>query len=232
MFSSHSRFFDSNTRGTFFHNPNFLNSTGLSLSSYSTAHINNSNPYKNHPSKPILKSNIPFQKKSVSQIKKENLINRQNSNRNMIESMYRSGRFFRYELGAPYTGTHKMHLSMLEERSRSLIPDVDVEKSKMIYMKQQCINLRNELKNDYRKLKEEMQDEVDNLQLKFMQSLNRQKIENAETRKKIKDAGSDLVETKNLIAELKIRINSLKLRIDGKPMFNEDGRPELNTVID
>lgn len=178
--------------------------------------------------------NLPHHKKCLSQLKiKRKPLPRDLSNRNMIESMYRSGRFFRYEIGSPYNNpTHKSHLSMIENRSRSMIPDVEVEKNRLVLFKEECKNLRTELKSDYRQLKQEMEEEVNALQLRFMQSLSKQKIENADTRAKLKDAGKDFVETKNLIAELKIRIDSLKLRIDGLPMFNEDGRPDLNTKID
>ena len=77
-----------------------------------------------------------------------------------------------------------------------------------------------------------MDDEVNNLQLKLMQNLNEQKIENNKNNKSIKEVKNDLLDTKNLITELKMRVNSLKLRIDGKEMFNKEGLPILETKID
>ena len=49
----------------------------------------------------------------------------------------------------------------------------------------------------------------------------------------IKQVGKELVDAKNLIVELKNRINSLNLRIDGKKTYNssgiliQDGKDEL-----
>ena len=39
----------------------------------------------------------------------------------------------------------------------------------------------------------------------------------------IKQVGKELVDAKNLIVELKNRINSLNLRIDGKKTYNSSG---------
>ena len=41
-----------------------------------------------------------------------------------------------------------------------------------------------------------------------------------------------MLETEDFVMELKDRINSLKLRIDGNGMFNEDGIPVLQTKIE
>ena len=77
-----------------------------------------------------------------------------------------------------------------------------------------------------------MNEEVNNLQLKLMQNLNGQKIENNKNNKEISQIKKDFLDTKNLITELKMRVNSLKLRVDGKEMFNKDGLPILETRID
>ena len=185
--------------------------------------------YKNYNSTGY--SSIPFQQKSLSQIKRENLQSKQN-NRKYIETMYRSGNFFKYDLNAPHTGTHKSHLGYLEERARSMIPEIDFEKNRLMIFNTQCINLRNDQRNEYNNLKRDMLDEVDNLQIKFIQNLNRQKIESNKVKIEIKDIKNGFLDTKNLIAELKHRVNSLKLRIDGKPFFNADGLPVLDTKIE
>ena len=77
-----------------------------------------------------------------------------------------------------------------------------------------------------------MNEEVNNLQLKLMQNLNGQKIENNKNNKEISQIKKDFLDTKNLITELKMRVNSLKLRIDGKEIFNKEGYPILETKID
>ena len=40
----------------------------------------------------------------------------------------------------------------------------------------------------------------------------------------IKQIGKDLLDSKNLIVELKNRINSLNLRIEGKKTYNSSGK--------
>ena len=175
-------------------------------------------------------STLPFQQKSLSQIKRENLLAQQ-SNRKYIETMYKSGNFFDYDLTMPHTGTHKSHLQRLEDKTRSMIPELDFEKNRLMIFNTQCVNLRNKQKNDYNKLRRDMLDEVDNLQIKFTQNLNRQKIENNKNKTEIKEIKNEFLDTKNLITELKVRVNSLKLRIDGTPVFNADGLPVLQTKI-
>ena len=175
-------------------------------------------------------NSIPFQQKSISQIKKENQLSKQ-YNRSFIETMYRSGNNFKYNLSPPHQGTHRSHLQSLEDRVRSLVPEMDFEKNRLNMFNTQCINLRNDLKNDYKSLKREMLDEVDNLQIKLTQNLSTQKNINKKTIFEINEIGKDLVVSKNLIVELKKRINSLQLRIDGRKAYNSDGIPILDTKI-
>ena len=176
-------------------------------------------------------SSLPFQQKTLSQIKRENQKSRE-SNRKYIETMYRSGGYFNYDLRSPHLGTHRSHLGVLEEKTRSMVPELDFEKNRLMIFNTQCINLRNDQKNEYNNLRREMLDEVDNLQIKFTQNLNRQKIENNKNKKEISDIKNDLLDTKNLLCELKVRANALKLRIDGSPVFNADGMPVLETKIE
>ena len=179
-----------------------------------------------------LSRSIPFKQKSISQIKQENLQSRQ-YNRSFIETMYRSGNKFKFDLSNPYEGTYRAQLKYLENRVTGFVPEIDFEKNRLCMFNTQCINLRNDMKNDYKSLKNEMQNEVDNLQLKLMQELNGQKNANKKGFYEIKQIGKELVDAKNLIVELKNRINSLNLRIDGKKTYNssgiliQDGKDEL-----
>ena len=65
----------------------------------------------------------------------------------------------------------------MEEKTRAMIPELDFEKNRLMIFNAQYINLRNDLKKDYTNLIKEMLDEVDNLQIKFVQNINREKIE-------------------------------------------------------
>ena len=146
--------------------------------------------------------------------------------------MYRSVNIFKYNLSPPHPGTYRSHLQALEDRARSMIPELDFEKNRLNIFNTQCINLRMDLKNDYKYLRRDMLDEVDNLQNKLTQNLNNQKNANKKTILEIKEISKELVDSKNLIIELKKRINSLQLRIDGKKAYNSDGIPVLDTKIE
>jgi len=174
---------------------------------------------------------MPNYQRTISQIKRENQLSRE-SNRKYIETMYKTGGFFNYDLRPPHLGTHRSHLYSLERRVRDMVPEMDFEKNRLMIFHTQCINFRNDQKNDYKVLKNEMNEEVNNLQLKLMRNLNGQKIENNKINKEISQIKKDFLDTKNLITELKMRVNSLKLRVDGKEMFNKDGLPILETRID
>ena len=170
---------------------------------------------------------LPYNPKTISQIKKDNQLSRE-SNRKYIETMYRTGGFFNYDLKSPHKGTHRSHLYDLEKRARDMVPEVDFEKNRLMIFNTQCINLRNDQKNEYNSLRRDMLDEVDNLQMKFTQNLNKQKIENNKNIKEINELKNEFLDSKNLMTELKMRVNSLKLRIDGKAMYNADGIPVLD----
>ena len=174
---------------------------------------------------------LPYNQKTISQIKRDNQITRE-SNRKYIETMYRTGGFFNYDLKQPHIGTHRSHLYDLEKRARDMVPEVDFEKNRLMIFNTQCINMRNDQKNEYNSLRRDMLDEVDNLQMKLTQNLNKQKITNTQNIKEIKELKNQFLDSKNLVAELKMRVNSLKLRIDGTPMYNTDGIPVLNSKLD
>ena len=170
---------------------------------------------------------VPYNQKTISQIKKDNELMRQN-NRKYIETMYRTGGFFSYDINPPHTGTHRSHLYNLEKRTRDMVPELDFEKNRLNIFHTQCINMRNDQKNEYNLLRKDMLDEVDNLQMKLTQNLNNQKITNLKNKKEIKELKNEFLDSKNLMTELKMRVSSLKLRIDGTSMYNDDGIPVLN----
>ena len=174
---------------------------------------------------------LPYNQRTISQIKRENQMSKE-SNRKYIETMYKTGGFFNYDLRPPHTGSHRSHLYNLETRARNMIPELDFEKNRLMIFNTQCINLRNDKKNEYNSLRRDMLDEVDNLQLKLTQGLNKQKITNNKNLKEIKQLKNELLDSKNLMTELKTRVNSLKLRVDGMHMYNADGIPVLDTKID
>ena len=179
----------------------------------------------------LYNNTLPYNQKTISQIKRDNQLSRE-SNRKYIETMYKTGGFFNYDLKSPHAGTHRSHLYDLEKKARDMVPEIEFEKNRLMIFNTQCVNLRNDQKNDYKTLRRDMLDEVDNLQMKLTQGLNNQKITNNINNKEIKELKNEFLDSKNLIAELKMRVNSLKLRIDGTAMYNADGIPVLNTKLD
>ncbi len=169
--------------------------------------------------------------KTISEIKRENLQTRQ-STYNYIESMYRTGGTFKYNLKKPYFGSHRYHLGSMENYVTGIKKNNLDNKNNVYYLQNDCENLRQELKNNYNNLKYEMNSEIDNLQMKFNSELNKQKIQNNIINKEMKELKKEMLDSQNLLTELKQRIDSLKLRIDGKEMYNEDGLPVLQTNIE
>ena len=168
--------------------------------------------------------------KTISEIKRENLQTRQ-STYNYIESMYRTGGTFKYNLKKPHIGSHRSHLGYMEDYIRKVKRD-DFERENKIYLLQnECEIMRLNLKDDYKNLKYEMNTQIDNLQMKFNSELGKQKVSNNNINKEMKELKKEMLDSQNLLTELKQRINSLKLRIDGNEMYNEDGIPVLQTQI-
>ncbi len=169
--------------------------------------------------------------KTISQIKRENLQTR-HSTYNYIDQMYRTGNSFKYNLRKPHIGSHRSHLGRLENYVRSFSVNSPSETNQYNTLITEVDVMRSRLRDDYKNLKYQMNTEIDNLQMKFNLELGKQKIRNTKINNQMKEFKKEMVESQNLVIELKDRINSLKLRIDGKKMYNEDNLPVLQTKIE
>ena len=196
---------------------NKLNNTNKNL--YSTGYSTRGNKTFSYNPKPL------------NQIKRDSQLSRE-SNRKYIELMYRKGGFFDYENKKPHLGSYRSYLYNLEQNARSMVPELDFEKNRLMIFNTQCINLRNDQKYNYKTLKDELNTEVDNLQMKLSQNLNGQKVINNKNQNELNELKKEYLDSKNLITELKMRVNALQLRIDGTKMYNSDGIPVLNTKIE
>ena len=175
---------------------NSLKMKPLDRTNYEQTYRANSTGYSS-----LYNKTVPYNQKTISQIKRDNESTRQ-SNRKYIETMYRTGGFFNYNLRPPHIGTHRSHLYFLEKKARDMVPEVDFEKNRLMIFNTQCINMRNDQKNEYKSLRRDMLDEVDNLQNKLTQNLNNQKITNLKNIKEIKELKNEFLDTKNLLTEL------------------------------
>ena len=169
--------------------------------------------------------------KTISQIKRENLQTR-HSTYNYIDQMYRTGNSFKYNLRKPHIGSHRSHLERLENYVRSFSVNSPNQTNQYNSLIGEIDVMRSQLRDDYKNLKYQMNTEIDNLQMKFNLELGKQKIRNTKINNQMKEFKKEMVESQNLVIELKDRINSLKLRIDGKEMYNEDNLPVLQTKIE
>ena len=169
--------------------------------------------------------------KTISQIKRENLQTR-HSTYNYIDQMYRTGNSFKYNLRKPHIGSHRSHLGRLENYVRSFSVNSPSETNQYNTLITEVDVMRSRLRDDYKNLKYQMNTEIDNLQMKFNLELGKQKIRNTKINNQMKEFKKEMIESQNLVIELKDRINSLKLRIDGKKMYNEDNLPVLQTKIE
>ena len=104
--------------------------------------------------------------KTISEIKRENLQTRQ-STYNYIDTMYKTGTNFKYNFKRPYIGSHRFHLSSLENKVKENSKFTPDDVIKINILKNECDVLRINLRENYSKLKYEMITEIDNLQSKF-----------------------------------------------------------------
>ena len=169
--------------------------------------------------------------KTISQIKRENLQTR-HSTYNYIDQMYRTGNSFKYNLRKPHIGSHRSHLERLENYVRSFSVNSPNQTNQYNSLIGEIDVMRSQLRDDYKNLKYQMNTEIDNLQMKFNMELGNQKVKNTRINNQMKEFKKEMIESQNLVIELKDRINSLKLRIDGKQMYNEDNLPVLQTKIE
>ncbi len=169
--------------------------------------------------------------KTISQIKRENLQTR-HSTYNYIDQMYRTGNSFKYNLRKPHIGSHRSHLERLENYVRSFSVNSPNQTNQYNSLIGEIDVMRSQLRDDYKNLKYQMNTEIDNLQMKFNMELGNQKVKNTRINNQMKEFKKEMIESQNLVIELKDRINSLKLRIDGKEMYNEDNLPVLQTKIE
>ena len=169
--------------------------------------------------------------KTISEIKRENLQTR-HSTYNYIDQMYRTGNSFKYNLRKPHIESHRSHLGRLENYVRSFSVNSPNDNNQYNSLVSEVDVMRRRLKDDYYQLKSEMNNEIDNCQVKFQLEYKKSKIQSKKTNQEMKNLKKEIIDCQNFVIELKDRINSLKLRIDGNKMYNEDNLPVLQTKIE
>lgn len=151
---------------------------------------------------------------AISQIKRENSETRQ-STRSYIETMYRSGNSFKYDLMSTHQGSHKFKLGELEMRTKEMNSNMNQHKNSIDAFRIQVQNMRREFDEEYKDIRQDITEEIDDFQMKFSMEMNKQKKKNLEINQDMDDLKNELLKSKNLLVELLQRTKSLQLRIDG-----------------
>ena len=129
--------------------------------------------------------------------------------------MYRSGNSFKYDLVHTHNGSHKFKLGGLEMKTKEMSNEINVHKNNLDSFKVQIQNMRREFDDEYKELKRDINEEIDDFQMKFCMEMNKQKKKNLEINLDMNDLKNELLKSKNLLVELMQRTKTLQLRIDG-----------------
>ena len=138
------------------------------------------------------------------------------STRSYIETMYRSGGEFQYDMVRTHQGSHKYKLNGIENRSKDLISEMNCHKNNLMLLKTQSENMKREFNENYQRLKGDINDEIDDFQMKLSMEMNKQKKKHVEINKEMNELKNDIVKSKNLLCELKDRVKALQLRVNGE----------------
>lgn len=76
--------------------------------------------------------------------------------------------------------------------------------------------MNKEFKENWRKLKNELNCEIDNVEMEFNIELNKQKIQTTLIKYEIKKLKQLMWDNQSLLTQLKTRIKNLKYKIDGE----------------
>lgn len=152
---------------------------------------------------------------AISQIKRENMETRQ-STRSYIETMYRSGNSFKYDMVNTYQGSHRFKLGGLEMRNKELVKENNEHKNNLNLFEVQIQNMKREFDEEYKEVKRDINEEIDDFQMKFSMEMNKQKKKNMQINQDMNELKNELVNSKNLLVELMRRTKALQLRIDGE----------------
>lgn len=114
-----------------------------------------------------------------------------------------------------HQGSHKFKLGGLEMRTKEMSNDMNQHKNNIDSFKIQVQNMRREFDEEYKEIRRDITEEIDDFQMKFCMEMNKQKKKNLEINQDMNDLKNELLKSKNLLVELLQRTKALQLRIDG-----------------
>lgn len=128
--------------------------------------------------------------------------------------MFRSGNSFKYDLNGQH-GNYKLKLASFEVSTQEICKESAEHKVDLQNLKIQSDNMKRTFNQDYAEVRRNITEEIDDFKNKLKMEFNQQGIKTLENQRAIALLSNDLLETKNLVIELKHRLAGLKLRIEG-----------------
>ena len=165
-------------------------------------------------------------KNSISQSLRETF----DTNSSYINEMYKKGKMFEYD-NISLIGSHRSNLGNMEDLVRENGKKSNNDKKILNKMNIECYNLNNEFKENIKKLKDEINDNICDLEIKFNNEVNKQKVARNKIKYEMKELKKLMWDNQSLFTQLRTRIKSLKYKIDAGKIFSVNGNLPESYII-
>ena len=165
-------------------------------------------------------------KNSISQSLRETF----DTNLSYINEMYKKGKMFEYD-NISLIGSHRSNLGYMEDLVRENGKKSNNDKKILNKMNIECYNLNNEFKENIKKLKDEINDNICDLEIRFNNEVNKQKVARNKIKYEMKELKKLMWDNQSLLTQLRTRIKSLKYKIDAGKIFSVNGNLPESYII-
>ena len=165
-------------------------------------------------------------KNSISQSLRETF----DTNLSYINEMYKKGKMFEYN-NISLIGSHRSNLGNMEDLVRENGKKSNNDKKILNKMNIECYNLNNEFKENIKKLKDEINDNICDLEIRFNNEVNKQKVARNKIKYEMKELKKLMWDNQSLLTQLRTRIKSLKYKIDAGKIFSVNGNLPESYII-
>ena len=165
-------------------------------------------------------------KNSISQSLRETF----DTNLSYINEMYKKGKMFEYN-NISLIGSHRSNLGYMEDLVRENGKKSNNDKKILNKMNIECYNLNNEFKENIKKLKDEINDNICDLEIRFNNEVNKQKVARNKIKYEMKELKKLMWDNQSLLTQLRTRIKSLKYKIDAGKIFSVNGNLPESYII-
>ena len=165
-------------------------------------------------------------KNSISQSLRETF----DTNLSYINEMYKKGKMFEFD-NISLIGSHRSNLGYMEDLVRENGKKSNNDKKILNKMNIECYNLNNEFKENIKKLKDEINDNICDLEIRFNNEVNKQKVARNKIKYEMKELKKLMWDNQSLLTQLRTRIKSLKYKIDAGKIFSVNGNLPESYII-